>query len=54
MNEQELNEMLKNLQKLVDGNYIYVEDVMTDTGFSKEESEEIFKSINKLKSLNLK
>ena len=52
LTEHEIRTMLHNLLLLVDGNYNYVEDIVEDTGLSKEDAFEVMCSISKLKSID--
>ena len=53
LTSQQLYTMLCNLQTLVDGNFVYPEEIVEHTGVGTFQAAEILESINLLKSLTL-
>lgn len=51
---QQINTMLSDLQDLVDGDFHYVEEIVSLTGVNIDRAQKILDSINLLKSLTLK
>lgn len=54
LTSQQLWTMLSDLQTLVDGNFVYPEEIVEYTGVGTFHATEILDSINLLKSLTLK
>lgn len=53
LSQQQLKSLLGNIQYLIDGNYNYVEDVISETGLNKNTALKVHESIVILQELDL-